>query len=347
MLRNKSNIYFCPYTKQPLKLVAEQLSAEEVLTGKLVSATGIEYPIQDGIPLLLQATHEIFNETAQQGHDYYQSSSASYDAGMDWLFKSFYEDEEKLRNSMIELLNLKSNYRVLEIGSGTCRDSVHIARRIGTEGELFMQDISFNMLSVGQKKMQEQAIKENISCNMEFFVGSASSLPFPDGYFDAVYHFGGVNIFTHQEQAIAEMARVVRVGGKVVFGDEGVAPWLKKSLYGNILTNANKLYQHAPPLDNLPECARQVSLRWILGNAFYLIDFVVGEGYPPIDLNLPIPGKRGGTLCTRFYGQLEGVMPEVQKVALQAAQKAGVSVHEWLNQMVYEAASKELEKADF
>ena len=38
------------------------------------------------------------------------------------------------------------------------------------------------------------------------------------------------------------------------------------------------------------------------GNAFYVIDFQVGEGEPPIGLDLPIPGK-GDSLRSRHLGQ--------------------------------------------
>lgn len=59
---------------------------------------------------------------------------------------------------------------------------------------------------------------------MEFSVGNASYLPFPDGFFDAAYHFGGLNLFTDKKRALAEMTRVVKRGGKVVAADEGLAP---------------------------------------------------------------------------------------------------------------------------
>jgi hypothetical protein len=95
------------------------------------------------------------------------------------------------------------------------------------------------------------------------------------------------------------MNRVVRVGGKVVVGDEGIAPWLKRERYGRVLVNANPLYANSPPLDALPETASEVRLQWILGAAFYVIDFRVGAEEPFVDVDLPIPGK-GDTLRSRY-----------------------------------------------
>ena len=101
---------------------------------------------------------------------------------------------------------------------------------------------------------------------------------------------------------MSEMARVVKVGGKVVVGDEAVAPWMREREYGKILMNSNRLYAYEPPIDLLPDCARQTCLRWIIGNAYYLIDFRVGEGPPKVDMDLPIPGPRGGTHRSRYFG---------------------------------------------
>jgi len=139
----------------------------------------------------------------------------------------------------------------------------------------------------------------NVNSPVEYFLSNVTYLPFMDGHFDAAFHFGGLNTFGDIRRALSEMTRVTRIGGKVVVGDEGVAPWLRRNRFGRILINANPLYKHRPPLECLPENAREVSLRWILGNAFYLIDYRVGDGAPPVDLDLPIPGK-GDSLRSRY-----------------------------------------------
>ena len=106
------------------------------------------------------------------------------------------------------------------------------------------------------------------------------------------------------------------VGGRVVVGDEGIAPWHRQSEYGAILMNSNPLYKHEPPLDLLPETVREASVRWLIGNAFYVIAFRVGAGLPDVDLDLPIKGGRGGTHRTRYYGRLEGVTPDAALKAI-------------------------------
>jgi SAM-dependent methyltransferase len=163
-------------------------------------------------------------------------------------------------------------------------------------------------------------------------------LPFRDNYFDAAFHFGGFNNFSKPRQALAEVTRVVKQDGRVVFGDESVPPWLEGTEFAEIITTNNPLFKHKPPLHCLPENAREVTVRWILGGCFYLIDFTVGDGPPPINLDLPHKGWRGGTLRTRYYGRLEGVTPETKEKAIAAARRQGVSVHEWLETVVRQAA---------
>jgi SAM-dependent methyltransferase len=182
---------------------------------------------------------------------------------------------------------------VLEVGCGTGCDSVLIARQIGERGELFASELSSGMLRLAAAKLAAATPR------IELLLCNASHLPFADETFDAVFHFGGLNTFGEKARAIEEMTRVARVGGKVVVGDEGTAPWLREKPFGRILANANPLYEHVPPLELLPESARDVRLRWIIGNAFYVIDYRRGRGLPPLDLDLPIPGK-GDSLRSRW-----------------------------------------------
>jgi SAM-dependent methyltransferase len=178
------------------------------------------------------------------------------------------------------------------------------------------------------------------TCALEYFVSSASQLPFADGYFDAVFHFGGLNQFGDIPRALAEMTRVTRRGGRVVVGDEAVAPWLKGTEFSAIVTTNNALFAFDAPLDALPVSAREVTIKWVIGNCFYVIAFTKADGPPPLDLDLRHQGWRGGTMRSRYFGRLEGVTPEAKALVQQAAAAAGLSVHDWLTGVVTDAAAK-------
>jgi ubiquinone/menaquinone biosynthesis C-methylase UbiE len=335
------DVYRCPYTGAPLTLEVQDGTGAEVQLGALVAGSR-RYPIIEGVPRLIADDDESFSEEEKREYTYYESSAHAYDQVMQWLFESFYENEDRVREQMVDLLALSPGNRVLETGCGTCRDSIRIARRLGSDGELFLQDLSPAMLRLGRARMQKLAPATGCAL-IEFSIGNATRLPFPDGYFDAVFHFGGLNLFSDKVRAIGEMARVVRVGGKVVVGDESLAPWLRETIYGKILLNSNSLYRYEVPIEFLPERAREVRLRWIIGQAFYLIDFKVGEGPPPIDLDKPISGERGGTHRTRYYGALEGVTAQAKEMVQKAARKRGLSIHQWLDNVVREQAQRDID----
>ncbi len=83
-------------------------------------------------------------------------------------------------------------------------------------------------------------------------------------------------------------------------------------------------------------------LRWIIGGAFYVIEYEVAVGEPTANFDIEIPGPRGGTPRTRYYGQLEGVTAEAKDLALRARALSGKSMHRWLSDVVVRAARDEI-----
>lgn len=284
----------CPACKQGLKLEILNKVGSEIIEGRLICQCGRNYPIQNGTPNFIYPDKLLSSD--EEFLQKYNKGAEQYDTGIDWLYKSFYEDEDSVRSQVVELLGVQSGSCVLEVGCGTGRDALHIARHIGSEGKLYVQDISTEMIKISKRKLA------SLQTPVEYFLSNAAYMPFADGVFDAAFHFGALNTFSEIGRVLAEMTRVVCTGGKVVVGDESVPPWLRKRLFGRILMKANPLYKHKPPLDRLPENVQNVCLRWILGNAFYVIEYRVGSMPPKLDLDLPIPGKRGGTLRSRYYG---------------------------------------------
>ncbi|HEU5115141.1 MAG TPA: class I SAM-dependent methyltransferase, partial [Isosphaeraceae bacterium] len=61
----------------------------------------------------------------------------------------------------------------------------------------------------------------------------AEALPFPDGFFDAVYFIGGFNYVSDHVRVLREMRRVARSGGTVIVADE--IPSLTRFTVGRLL----------------------------------------------------------------------------------------------------------------
>jgi len=331
----------CPADKSELSLVDGNVVGGEIASGTLVSRSGRRYPIEHGLPNLIYPA-ELSPIEAKTKAEYDRVADDIYDRAVDWQFKAFYEDEDKVRETMVDLLQVGPGMRVLEVGCGTGRDSFRLARRLGP-GELHMQDLSPAMVRVCRQKMAGFQKNLGFACGLEYSASNASWLPYPDGYFDALFHFGGFNHFSDLKHAAAELTRVVRKGGRVLFGDEAVAPWLKGTEFDGIVSTNNPLFREDVPLAVLPASARDVTVRWLIANCFYVIAYTRGEDGPPaLDLDLAHTGVRGGSMRSRYFGVMEGVTPDTKERVGKAASKAGTSIHEWLERHVREAADKEL-----
>lgn len=308
------------------------MQGDEIVEGKLWN-DGHSYAVNNGMPIFVK-TNEL-GGTASFARKYYASIAQTYDENVHVTFELYHEKELDIRNSMISLLNLKADSKVLELSAGTGKDSEIIIQQLGPAGELWLLDISPDMLDKARKKIEEYVAKT------EAAVGDACNLPYVDNYFDALYCFAGVGHFTDKGKALKEMARVVRPGGRVVFCEKNVPPWLLNTEYGKILINNNPMFADENPLRLIPVEGRNVGIRWILGNAHYVVDYTVGEGEPVGNFDLILPGHRGGSFKTRYFGKLEGVSDEVKILYEQAATKSGASLQQWLEAAIREKAEKD------
>jgi ubiquinone/menaquinone biosynthesis C-methylase UbiE len=295
--------YRAPQSHAPLRLEQDCL----------VSTDGRRFSIENGVPNLLWPP-ELSDVEARTKNEYDRVAERIYDAALNWQFAALHEDEETVRELMVDMIDPKPGARILEVGCGTGRDSFRLARRLDASGELFLQDLSSGMVHTCVRRMSEYDREMRFRCGLHYSISNATYLPFPSDFFDAVFHFGGFNEFSDGKKTAEEFARVVKPGGTVLFGDESVGPWLRDVDFGRIVTTNNPLFAHKLPL----------------------------ERPPPLALDLAHQGWRGGTMRSRYYGVMEGVTPEAKELARQAAAMEGVSVHEWLDRLVRGQASRDI-----
>ena len=106
--------------------------------------------------------------------------------------------------------NVQSGERVLDIAGGTGDLARAFARQVGSTGTVVHTDINAAMLGVGRDRLLDQGLA------LPTAVCDAERLPFADASFDLVSVAFGLRNMTHKELALAEMARVLRTGGRLL-----------------------------------------------------------------------------------------------------------------------------------
>ncbi|MBA3420432.1 MAG: bifunctional demethylmenaquinone methyltransferase/2-methoxy-6-polyprenyl-1,4-benzoquinol methylase UbiE [Thermoleophilaceae bacterium] len=116
------------------------------------------------------------------------------------------------RERAADLAGLRPGERGLDVATGTGDLALALARRVGARGEVVGCDFSERMLALARNK----AASAPAHAAIRFEVANALALPYPDGAFDAATVGFGARNFADLERGVAEMARVVRRGGRVV-----------------------------------------------------------------------------------------------------------------------------------
>ena len=335
MNKKEAQKYRHPFSHEEIRLEIIEEKNEKIILGKYYSENKKDiFSIETGIPNFTYPKElaQIDDETRAN----YEKLANEYDKFANIPFNTFKTDEKEIREKMTDQLNIQENSIVLEVGAGDGRGSEHIVKRLGKNGKLFVQELSPAFLN----KAIERLKPYNNHTSIEYSVASAMFLPFADNTFDAAHHFGGFNTFSDQQRALCELARVVKPGGKIVIGDESMAPWLRDKEMGKIMMNSNPLLKYEIPFDIIPIESRDVKIEWVMLGAFFILEFTVGEGEPKANYYINIPSGRGGNHWTRYFGNLEGVTDETKHLALKAVEKSDKSMHEWLDEIVKKEAEK-------
>jgi demethylmenaquinone methyltransferase/2-methoxy-6-polyprenyl-1,4-benzoquinol methylase len=100
--------------------------------------------------------------------------------------------------------------RVLDVAAGSGDLAEAIGKRVAPHGEVWLTDINRSMLSRGRDRLLDAGrLAGAVQCDAE-------KLPFPARYFDCVTVAFGLRNMTRKEAALAEMARVLKPGGRLV-----------------------------------------------------------------------------------------------------------------------------------
>ncbi|MEY4073285.1 MAG: bifunctional demethylmenaquinone methyltransferase/2-methoxy-6-polyprenyl,4-benzoquinol methylase [Pseudomonadota bacterium] len=123
----------------------------------------------------------------------------------------------------VTVADVRPGHQVLDIAGGTGDLALAFAKRVGPTGRVVHTDINEAMLRTGRDRLLDRGtVLPTLVCDAEH-------LPFPDQHFDRVSVAFGLRNMTHKDQALREMCRVLKPGGKLlVLEFSKVAPPLEK-----------------------------------------------------------------------------------------------------------------------
>ena len=110
--------------------------------------------------------------------------------------------------------DLHPGERVLDLGSGGGIDVLLSARRVGPTGRAFGVDMTDEMLALARPTPPQAG-----ATNVEFLKGHIEALPLPAESIDVVISNCVVNLAADKRAVFAEIARVLRPGGRIGISD--------------------------------------------------------------------------------------------------------------------------------
>lgn len=147
------------------------------------------------------------SEKAQKVAEVFHSVANRYDLMNDVMSAGLHRGWKRFS---VNISGVNVGDKVLDIAGGSGDLSKLFAKKVGSSGEVILTDINASMLGVGRDRMLDAGLQvPAVQCDAE-------KLPFPDGYFDCVIVAFGLRNMTHKEQALKEMHRVLRTGGRLL-----------------------------------------------------------------------------------------------------------------------------------
>jgi len=114
----------------------------------------------------------------------------------------------------VAVAELREGETVLDLGSGGGIDVVLSARRVGPSGHAIGVDMTDEMLSLARRNAEAAG-----AGNVEFRKGTIEALPVADESIDVVISNCVINLASDKRAVFAEIARVLRPGGRMGVSD--------------------------------------------------------------------------------------------------------------------------------
>ena len=146
-------------------------------------------------------------EKARRVRGVFDSVASKYDVMNDLMSMGLHR---VWKHYTLTVADVRAGHQVLDIAGGTGDLSMAFAKKVGTTGRVVHTDINEAMLRTGRDRWLDHGLI------LPTLVCDAEKLPFADDHFDLVSVAFGLRNMTHKDQALREMCRVLKPGGKLL-----------------------------------------------------------------------------------------------------------------------------------
>ncbi len=168
------------------------------------------------------------------------------------------------RRRAAQLAALTPGGRALDVATGTGDLALELGHRVAPDGVVVGADFSENMLAIARDKAGAlaQVTTAPAGVQLRFEQANALALPYEDDSFDAATVGFGARNFSDLERGLAEMARVVTPGGRVVVLEittptDGALATLLGLWFDRIVPALGRLAGDADAYTYLPDSVRR------------------------------------------------------------------------------------------
>ncbi len=257
----------CPKCGKILRFNESFSPHTEVNEGEIVCEKGHVWSVSNGIPSLVHPP--ISSDDAKWISDYdemaenYDELVKQYD---EWLGINMMEE----RSCFFQFVPIEGSVKMIDVSIGTGANFIALNEQYKDQMSRFNlhgMDLSTGMLQVASAKFGQAKMSVSLTH------GSVFNIPYQTNFFDIVIHSGGINTFSDISGALREMLRIARSRGTIIVIDEGLSPRKRETKEGKAIMEANTLFASRPPIEHIPDNAKDVEVTYVMNETFYQIVF--------------------------------------------------------------------------